>query len=160
MKRFLSILTSEKGPITPSDKKLFQEILAFFSAEGPRQQPQEDQKVSNKQQQLCYQIKDNVRTEESLEDILDWDDSLPVSNDDDANGHDSENLIPSKRVKSKSKKIKSIVIHKETNITGTTLKIPPLAKLEFGLLHKAPTHLQYFLKCPHYVFRSRKNEIL
>ena len=115
MKRFLSILTSEKGPITPFDKNLFQEILAFFSAEGP----QEDQKSSKKQQQqICYEIKSNVPTEESVEDILDWNDSLPASNGD-AVGHETENIIPSKRVKSKSKKIKSIVIDKETNITGT-----------------------------------------
>ena len=53
-----------------------------------------------------------------MEDILDWNDSLPASNGD-AVGHDTENIIPSKRVKSKSKKIKSIVIDKETNITGT-----------------------------------------
>ena len=115
MKRFLSILTSEKGPITLFDKNLFQEILAFFSAEGP----QEDQKSSKKQQQqICYEIKSNDPTEESVEDILDWNDSLPASNGD-AVGHDTENIIPSKRVKSKSKKIKSIVIDKETNITGT-----------------------------------------
>ena len=38
MKRFLSILTSEKGPITLFDKNLFQENLAFFSAEGPQEE--------------------------------------------------------------------------------------------------------------------------
>ena len=136
MERFLSILTSEKGPITQFDEKLFQEILAFFSAEL-----QDHQKVSNKQQpqQQCYQTEDNFRTKESLEDILHWDDSLPASNDvniDNAKEHDPENLIPSKRAKSKLiKKIKSTVIRKETNITGT-LKIPYmyLVKLEFRFL--------------------------
>ena len=127
MRRFLSILTSEKGPITHFDEKLFQEILAFFSAEGPRQ-PQDHQKVSNQQQQQqCYQTEDNIGTKESLEDILHWDDSLPASNDvniDNAKEHDPENLIPSKRVKSKSKKIKSIVIRKETNNITGTLKMP------------------------------------